>query len=294
MHSPGRRYFGDRDVQRTVQGVRLSLPRSHLLPVYARVRSSYGQNLVQLASGLSESSGATSDPLEVLDVGANVGDSTLQIIAGANARVLSVEADPYWARYLRRNVEGNSAVTVEESLLLPEGSAMEAAQPIRHHGTSRFTATMEESDSPTKTTPSDLRARHPEFDHVRLIKSDTDGYDTVIIPAVARAWSESTPVLFFEFDPELVRQAGYDPHLIWHELADLGYSGLAIWDNAGDPLGQLDISEVEEFSRSIEPKPVQFGYHFWDVAARHQDDDRGREILERLMPMKFDIRGTWR
>jgi len=63
-------------VVREVQGVRLVLPWSHRLPDYATAGSSYGQNLVELARLL----GAGPRPLTVMDVGANVGDSVLQIL----------------------------------------------------------------------------------------------------------------------------------------------------------------------------------------------------------------------
>jgi FkbM family methyltransferase len=294
MSSPWRRLLGDRNVQRTVQGVRLTLPRSHMLPVYARVRPSYGQNLVELAAGLAARSSADELPLRVMDIGANVGDTALQIIAGSGSRVLCVEGDPYWADYLHRNVDGNEAVVVEEVLLLPEGSELAGASPVRDHGTTRF---VQDSDGPAalpSATASALRARNPDFDRVRLIKSDTDGYDSVLVPAAALAWADSSPVLFFEFDPELGRKAGYDPNEIWSELASLGYARLAIWDNAGDPLGQLDIGEAARQAVTLEPKPLEHGYHFWDVAACRADDAAARAVFDELVPLPFDVRGTWR
>src|SRR4051794_4587238 len=97
----------DRAVVRDVQGVRMTLPWSHRLPDYARVMPAYGQNLVRLAELL----GAGEAPLTVLDVGANVGDSTLQILSATEATVLCVEADGYFLDYLHRNVDSDSRVT---------------------------------------------------------------------------------------------------------------------------------------------------------------------------------------
>ncbi|MBN9619231.1 MAG: hypothetical protein J0H43_05810, partial [Actinobacteria bacterium] len=74
MYLPWRRWFGERPVERSVQGVRLTLPWSHMLPDYARVSPQYGQNLVELAAGLGAALGG---PLPVLDIGANIGDSAL-------------------------------------------------------------------------------------------------------------------------------------------------------------------------------------------------------------------------
>lgn len=294
MAVPWRRFLGDRSVKRLVQGVRLTMPRSHMLPVYAKVKPSYGQNLVQLASGLAARSEAHQLPLLVMDIGANIGDSALQIIAASGAHVLCVEADPYWAEFLHRNVDGNPAVTVEEVLLLPEDSELATASAVRDHGTTRFVEDAGVRDALPSATASQLRSRNPEFGSMRLIKSDTDGFDPVLVPAAARAWLDSAPVLFFEFDPELARKAGYDPNDMWPALIALGYKHLAIWDNAGDPLGQLDIDQAAEQAMTLEPKPLEHGYHFWDVAACRADDRAAREVFDELVPLPFDVRGTRR
>jgi FkbM family methyltransferase len=294
MAAPWTKWLGERTVQRTVQGVRLTLPRSHMLPVYARVKPSYGQNLVKLAAGLAAHAPVDQRPLRVVDIGANVGDSALQINAATDAHILCIEGDPYWAEFLHRNVDRNAAITVEGVLLLPEASELAASSPVRDHGTTHF---VQDSGGPAalpSATASALRARNADFERVRLIKSDTDGFDPVLVPAAAQAWADCGPVLFFEFDPELARKAGYEPNDMWGVLTDLGYTRLAIWDNAGDPLGQLDIGAAAETAATLEPKPVHLGYNFWDVAACRDDDMEGRAVLEQLVPLRFDVRGTRR
>jgi FkbM family methyltransferase len=289
---PWRRFMGQRTVRRTVQGVELYLPWSHLLPDYARSKPTYGQNLVELAAGLAARADA---PLRVVDVGANIGDSTLQIIARTGARVLCVEGDPYWAKYLRMNVGGQSGVTVEEVLLTAAQGDWSASAPVREHGTTRFVQDTGRLGALPAVSAGELRARNPEFESIRLIKSDTDGFDPVLVPAAASAWRDCGPVLFFEFDPILARAAdNRDPSLIWSALAELGYSRLAIWDNGGDPLGQLDIGEAAAQARTLEPRPVEHGYYFWDVAACRADDDDAIAVFDALVPEPFSVRGTWR
>jgi len=165
---------------------------------------------------------------------------------------------------------------------------------VRDHGTTRFVEEASEVPAMPAATASDIRARNPKFEHVRLIKSDTDGFDPVLVPAAARAWADSAPVLFFEFDPELARKAGYEPNDIWADLSALGYQNLAIWDNAGDPLGQLDIDRAPDQAKTLEPKPLEYGYHFWDVAACRGDDAAARSAFDELVPLAFDVRGTGR
>ena len=185
------------------------LPWSHRLPDYAGPGSAYGQNLVSLARLLAEEA----PPLTVLDVGANVGDSTLQILDAADGAVLCVEADKYYLEFLHRNVDGDARVTVVESLLAVDEAAARTTA-VRTGGTTRFVEG-EDPDAMPSTTPTRLRESHPGFADLRLVKSDTDGYDVALVPAIAEAWRDSRPVLFFEYDPYLTRIAGYDPLLVW-------------------------------------------------------------------------------
>lgn len=290
---PRRRLLGDQRMVRRVQGVTLEMPRSHMLPVYARLRPKYGQNLVELAAGLKAA--APDETLAVMDVGANIGDSALQIIARTGARVLCVEGDPYWVRYLRANVGSEPNAVVAEVLLAPDDTDWSAASPVREHGTTRFVTDAEGDRSQPLATAAELRRQYPEFDRLRLLKCDTDGFDPVLVPAVGSAWRDTHPVLFFEFDPTLARLTGNDlPNKVWDDLAELGYDRLAVWDNAGDPLGQMDISDAVEHARTLEPRPEHYGYHFWDVAACHADDQAARDVLNALVPEEFDVRGTWR
>jgi FkbM family methyltransferase len=287
---PWRKLLGDRTVRRTVQGVELYLPWSHVLPDYARARSTYGQNLVELAAALAARQ--PSGPLRMLDVGANIGDSALQVLNRIDARVLCVEADPYWARFLHLNVDHESRITTEEVLLVPENDGGGGVKAVRHLGTTTFAPTVRADTAPGRLSVSELKRRHPDFSELRLVKSDTDGFDAALVPAVAREWDSAGPVLFFEFDPGLARGVGNDdPGRLWEELADCGYRQLAIWDNTGDALGQLELARAAEEATCLEPLTPELGYQFWDVAACRADDPAALAAFDEIMPESFDPRG---
>jgi FkbM family methyltransferase len=287
---PWRKLYGNRTVKRTVQGVALYMPWSHPLPDYARARASYGQNLVELAAALARRSQRAAGPMRVLDVGANIGDSALQILRRIDGRVLCVEGDPYWLRYLRMNVGGDRRITVAEVLLTPGEERAEELTAVRRMGTTTFTAASGEDSVLRQMSARELKQRNPDFEALRLVKSDTDGFDPVLVPAVSGAWRESGPVLFFEFHPSLARAVGNsDPYRMWSELESLGYDRVAIWDNTGDPLGQLDIGSAAEQSARLEPPPS--GYQFWDVAACRDDDAEAQAAFDELITVPFDFAG---
>ncbi len=272
----------DRPVTRTVQGVEMVLPWSHRLPDYARIEPEYGQNLPRLAAALAAADGC---PVVAMDIGANVGDSTLQILDVVDGRVLCVEADGFYLGFLHRNVDGDDRITVEASLLLDRDDAALAMAPVRQGGTTRFVPGESATTAPTVTVRQ-LRERHPDFGALRLVKSDTDGFDVTLIPAVARVWSDTRPVLFFEYDHALSRVAGNDPVKVWADLDQLGYDLVRVWDNGGRPIGIFPLSEMTERSKLLDESVESRGYHFWDVAVSHRDDPAGADALRAVQPVQ--------
>ncbi|WP_460851357.1 FkbM family methyltransferase [Nocardioides montaniterrae] len=274
--------FPRRAVVREVQGVEMVLPWSHRLPDYTGNGSIYGQNLVELAKLLAETS-----ELTVLDVGANVGDSTLQILDAADGRVLCVEADKFYLDFLHRNVDADPRVTVVESLLAVDDAAAKTTA-VRSGGTTRFVEATGAEDAMPSITPTRLRETQPDFADMRLVKSDTDGYDCTLIPVIAEAWAESKPVLFFEYDPYLTRIAGYDPVEVWTRLDALGYHRAAVWMHHGGVVGQLTGEEIAARHTELDDfnhkRPGSRSY--WDIAVVHDDDAAGLAVLDRLMPRR--------
>ena len=85
------------------------LPDERMLAYYAERFPTYGQNLVAIAEIVRRAEEST---FVMVDVGANVGDSALQVLAKVDARVLCVEGDRYWLDYLHRNVDSEPRVTL--------------------------------------------------------------------------------------------------------------------------------------------------------------------------------------
>lgn len=265
---------GSRKVTREVQGVSLVLPWSHRLPDYAKLVPAYGQNLVQVAQALAAADGVAPT---VLDIGANVGDSTAQILAAVpGARVLCVEADPFYLPFLDTNVGAHESVTIQRSLVVV-GEADATMTPVRSGGTTRFEVA--DASAVPAISVAALREAHPTFDRLRLAKSDTDGFDVTLGPEVARVWADAPPVLFLEFDPRLSRVAGNDPAAAWTRLAELGYAHVAVWDHLGGELGLVPIAEAADRSTALDATPKAY----WDIAVVHGDDAAGRAALETLV-----------
>lgn len=294
-NTPWRRALSGRSVRRDIQGVELWMPWSHRLPDYAATWPDYGQNLVKLAALLGPLGSA--EPLQVLDVGANIGDSTKQILNQAQARVLAVEADPYYLGFLERNVGDLPEVTIAPVLLTTASKTDLTWVPTRRGGTTHFSESAAEGSAPddsqqaTTATPpasvgsvsvAQLPEAFPDFGHIRLIKSDTDGHDTELIPELAAAYRSAKPVLFFEFDPGLtLAVAALNADDIWGELAELGYDRVGLWSHVGVPVGICPIDGAAEAAAKLiaHSKPR---VPYLDIVAVHADDPAGQAAIDTL------------
>ncbi len=270
---------------REVQGVPLWMPSSHLLADYAAVAPAYGQNLVELATLLAADRG---EPLQVIDVGANIGDSAMQIRRQIDAKVLAVEGDPYYLDYLRRNGGDGQGVTVAPVLLTSDRDHDRVWTPTRRGGTTHFREQSADSSAPigidrqVSLPVSRLPATYPAFDNVGLIKSDTDGYDVVLIPELAVAYAESRPALFLEYDPALSASvSGVPAEAVWDPLRALGYDTVGFWSNTGVALGTTPVATAGDFASELLTQRARAGGYL-DAVVVHAEDPAGQAAVVAL------------
>jgi FkbM family methyltransferase len=254
-------------VRRTVRGVTLALPWGHRLPDYVDAFPEYGQNLIAVASALAAHRRGT---LRVVDVGANVGDSALQILHATDCRILCVEGDGHWVKWLRRNVSDEHRISVEPSLLALDNA--HPLSPVRAHGTTQFRPTAVAGIG--GVTALQIRERHPDFALVDLIKIDTDGYDCALAIGLASAWAASTPVMFFEFDPIMALSLGQsDPWRVFEELSAFGYISGVVWNNFGGLIGYGSLAECASLCALLREPRENREFDYADIAVGGVADD---------------------
>ncbi|HWJ10267.1 MAG TPA: FkbM family methyltransferase [Nocardioides sp.] len=278
----------DRPVERRIRGVRMTLPRRHGLPYFARKGTKYGDNLVQLAELLA----AHEDSVNLLDVGANVGDSALLVLDRVEGSVVCLEANPRWLPFLETNVADRPEVAIVPAVLVAPGTDTSVPLGVRSAdvGSSIVvrdadaTAGTAEGDSFPAMTTDALLAEHPQLREVRLIKSDTDGYDVMLVNAYLETFAGSRPLIFFEFDPRPTRLVTpeYEPQKLWAQLTDAGYGSAVVWDNLGNILFSAPTEELAERSAVLDLTVKERGYGFWDVAVAHADDPVGNAVLAEI------------
>lgn len=218
-------------------GGELRLPLSHEMPRYRRLHPTYDLPLEEIATVIRARVDTT---FRVIDVGGNVGDSALALLANGVDAVLCVEGVERYLRLLHDNVGRLGARVAVAPYFVTE-----KAQSMKSH-VARGTATVTPSGPAgmASITFTDLLIRHPAFADAQLLKIDTDGWDQAVLRSASDWLKERQPAVFFEHDPMLQQNQGYDAAAVWTLLDGLGYRSAQLWSNTGLTLWQGDLNSA--------------------------------------------------
>jgi len=188
-------FFRDRKVE-IKKGMTIFTPPGHRWKEYREVHPRYDRFLGELAAILPSQS-------VVIDIGANVGDSlALMGASNPNLNVLCVEPDPYFLRYLNKNVqivlnsEFKGEIEVVKSFAgSPKSGSLVGGATTKVFKTSdagldQFFSTLEEL--------ADVALERFETPKVKLIKIDVDGYDWEVLDSGMDFIAKDNPIIFFE------------------------------------------------------------------------------------------------
>lgn len=262
--------LGDPTVTFDVAGMPLRLPLSHDLPLYLSRFPLYSGNLGRLAAACA---GAYPD-LAVVDIGANVGDSAAFLRQAGVAEILCVEGHPRYLAFLRTNAAAlGDGVTIAPVLVGAATGPIDAPF-LTAKGTGGFRGGAPAPTPALTVSLDDLLAEHPRRGRLKLVKSDTDGFEAHILKGGIASLRKDRPVLFFEYDPSLLAANGSDGlQLLTMLRKEAAYATAMVYDNFGDLLLSVrldDVDVLEELHRYVEGKG---GRQYLDIAAFHADDD---------------------
>jgi FkbM family methyltransferase len=258
-------------------GKELLLPFDHDLPIYRKSYPNYAKNIGRLCRYIGEKYPG----FQMIDIGANVGDTVAAVRDQSDCPILCIDGDPFFFSVLQENIRRGQYKSVKAVQALVSTHTGELkGKLVSSSGTARF---FEDDNSPIKsTTLSDLLTKFPEFTNLRLLKIDTDGFDCSILRSELGWLAERELPVFFEYDPSFFVNRPYDAQ-IFKDLVKVGYRYAAFYDNVGDYLLSLDLTQD---ARIVEDLQVYYlgkqGSSFMDVFLLHaRDCDLATDIREK-------------
>jgi len=253
-------------VSTTIHGKKVLVNFGYPYPFIARMIATFNDPLVEL---IYQRYRAQKRPLNLVDVGASIGDTVLLAFAncpGMIQQVYSIEGEEGFFRLLQQNMQNFNNVRIFRQMLSSEEGTGKSL--VRHHaGTASSTG-----EGIAGTSTLDTLSKKEEFGEIDILKIDVDGYDGRVLQGAMKLLRKNSADVMFEWHPGLCRKAGNNPQTHFEVLSRLGYSTFVFFNKLGEfsnfmtGFDKASIDHLEEYC-SADGAPDDWHY---DVIALHK------------------------
>lgn len=164
----------------------------------------------------------------VLDIGANVGETTLRFSrrVGDTGKVYSFEPNPPVRKKLERNIALNRFGNIE---VLPLGAGdaeatLKLSSPTpQNRGGNRILENPVGEFVEVRVVPVDVLVEEKGITKVDVVKIDVEGFELRVLRGAKKTLERHKPILFIEISDETLRGAGTSPSEVLAFVEELGY-----------------------------------------------------------------------
>lgn len=263
-----------------LEGINILLPFRHDLPLVRKQFPFYDSNIGRIAKYLNEKY----SNFQVIDIGANVGDTAIIIKSQVDIPILCIEADDLYYNLLKKNTMSLKDIDYERSFVGESSSSN--FQLVSYKGSARLTKTADFQDHIHFKSLAEITEQHTQFNNVKFLKIDTDGFDCKIIRSNVNYLKINKPVIFFEYDPYFLNLIGDDGLSVFSTLSEIGYEKLLIYDNTSVFLISLNIEDIislEELNLYYSGRQSEM---YMDICVFHNDDI---DIANSIRELEFNF-----
>lgn len=243
------------------------LPLRHDLPIIKRTFAYYDSAIGRIPQLLSQKYPS----FQAVDIGANVGDTVITIKSFLDIPVLCIEADEFYFKLLVENTRSLKNVYCENSFI--GDNAGNAMKLISYHGSARLTTSSNDSKKTEFKSLSKIIQSHSNFNNVKFLKIDTDGFDCNIIRSNINYLTDNKPVVYFEYDPYFLKLFNDDGLSVFKSLQAAGYYTMLIYDNTGRFMISTNVNEIKLLEQLHIYYSGRKGGMYMDICIFHQNDN---------------------
>jgi len=248
-----------------VHGRRVLVNNGHAYPLFSRRFKHWNNPLVEL---VHESAVQLARPVNIVDVGAGIGDTVLLLESNCSSsvkRFMCIEGDLEFFRYLDENLKQSDRYDLHHVMLSSEKS--EIPSLIRTHaGTASA-----QGKITVHAVPLDEIISSEEPPDV--IKIDVDGYDGRVLAGSLGTLRKHKPAIIFEWDPALCEKTGNDWSEHFELLKNAGYTRYIWFTKYGDFshfMTQMDETAIKQMANICISGQRDYNWHY-DIVALHQE-----------------------
>jgi FkbM family methyltransferase len=225
----------------TYEGHSFAYPSGSLIGKYVSEGKGWDRILGPILTGLVP----RPDPT-IVEVGSNIGAGILQFkIAKPDAKVYAYEPSPRFLPFLRQNIESNnwSDVDLRKSIV-----SSEVGDAVLHSNATTASVVSKHYDYHTYMGSS--RSEKVTLDNsfgdefkVDFLKVDTDGHDFDVLRGGQGLLERDKPVIFTEFEPRLLVEAGHNAADYVNFILASGYQRFLVLSNFGEALAVCSTAD---------------------------------------------------
>lgn len=286
LYSFWRKYLKsfDPEIRIKVGNKFLFMNLSHRLPVYYSQFFNYDRALPKICEKIKK----IDSRLDVIDIGANIGDTVSLITDVVSGNFLCIEGDKKYLPLLKKNIGQIPTLNHIEIIECYCGSNTNDNLLIsRVDGTAKIVkeeTTTKNGFSPSKDDIGIIALdtiidNNSKFKNPNILKIDTDGFEISILNSGKNVLKNAKPLLYFEITPELYETNGEHINTLWKILIECGYKKALFYNNFGEALEIIDIQDKEKLNIIIE-KIDSKNIHYYDVLVYHEDTAKYACILD--------------
>lgn len=251
--------YKDISIRTKINNQRCTVPFGYSGEYYAHKWKFYDKQLGKICERIGGNK-----QISIIDVGANIGDTVLNIGNRKNL-YLCVEGEKQYYTYIENNLKEYNYI-LEKVFCSDYEDDGKNKQTVMDHGTAKL---VESYGGEVKVMTLDEIVEKNHF-CPDIIKVDTDGYDYKVLRGAKKVLSETKPAIFFEWTKLEWSEAGEDLIGVFSYLKELGYEEVAIFDNFGYYIGIINCSNTAYLKQLIDYTKYQRIFYY-DVLAVHKD-----------------------
>lgn len=221
--------FAHLNTKYIIGNYKIVTPPNFVLKSYQKKHKLYDRFLPVLAKHINSKK-------YIIDVGANIGDTTVAMIQNCDNPIICIEPSDIFFPYLEKNIKlindnyPNRVTNIKKLV----GTGTITGELNQSRSSTASLKIESNSKSPTHSKLDDIIENHS---NIILLKVDTDGFDFDVIRSAEKTLIDSEPILFWENEiTEDFHNKGFNS--LYSVLSEKGYKYIFIFDNFGNLIAE--------------------------------------------------------
>ncbi len=220
--------------------------------------------------------------LTVIDIGANVGDTIAIIKTFLELPVIGIEGDPIAYQFLEKNTAQFQNIILLKEFLGEKKETLHVSLEKSGWNTTLVPSSESSEVVHLKTLDEVLQENQLQTRTLKLLKIDTEGFDTIILRGAQNLLATQHPVVYFEYNRSNMDAIREDGLSTLFSLEKYGYQSVIFFDNKGRYIITLGIHQkdliTEMHNYADEHKS---GIAYFDICLFHSsDNDLSQQFIE--------------